>query len=205
MYRAIISRSIIWLLMLCASLSINPASASEPEQDETSWSLTELMRGLAQVKSSRATFVERKHLSMLKTPLSFSGTLEYHAPDQLVKHTLLPKPEKMTLNHDKLVVQSGDASVSRTLSLQEYPSIWAFVESIRSTLAGDIETLNRFYDVSLKGQAKQWQLILRPADSKIKNLVNEILIKGSLDQINTIEIREAGGDYSVMSITRDDS
>jgi hypothetical protein len=205
MYRTIISPSIIWLLMLCASFSINPAAATEPEPDAATWSLPELMRSLAQIKSSKATFVERKHLSMLKTPLSFSGTLEYQAPDQLVKHTLLPKPEKMTLNHDKLVVQSGDASASRTLSLQEYPSIWAFVESIRSTLAGDIETLNRFYDVSLKGQEKQWQLILRPADSKIKSLVNEILIKGSFDQINTIEIREAGGDYSVMSITRDDS
>lgn len=205
MYRTIISRSIIWLLMLCASFVITPASAAEPEQDEAPWSLTELMHGLAQVKSSRATFVERKHLSMLKTPLSFSGTLEYTAPDQLVKHTLLPKAEKMTLNHDKLVVQSGDTGISRTLSLQEYPSIWAFVESIRSTLAGDIETLNRFYSVSLNGQARQWQLILRPVDSKIKSMVDEIFIRGSLDQINIIEIREAGGDYSVMSITRDDS
>ncbi len=201
----VISRLVFWLLMLCVSLSITPASATEPEQDEAPWSLTELMHGLAQVKNSKATFVERKHLSMLTTPLSFSGTLEYTAPDRLVKHTLLPKSEKLTLNQDKLVVQSGDASGSRTLSLQEYPAIWAFVESIRSTLAGDIETLNRFYNVSLEGHQKQWLLKLRPVDSKIKNLVNEILIKGSFDQINTIEIREAGGDYSVMSISRDDS
>jgi len=56
-----------------------------------------------------------------------------------------------------------------------------------------------------EGSAKQWQLVLRPVDSKIKSLVSEILIEGSFAQINTIEIREAGGDYSVMSISRDDS
>jgi len=216
MIRGVIFRLVILPLMLCAGLlcasllAISPASASATEageagQDAASWSLAELMHGMAQVKKSKATFVERKHLSMLKTPLKFSGTLEYTAPDRLIKHTLLPKSEKLTLNQDRLVVQSGDASGSHTLSLQENPSIWAFVESIRSTLSGDIETLNRFYKVSLEGRQKQWQLTLRPVDSQTKNMVDEILIKGSFDQINTIEIREAGGDYSVMSISRDDS
>lgn len=203
--RAFVSRLIVWPLVLCAGLGITPASAAEPEQDDAPWSVAELMQGLAQVKKSRATFVEHKHLSMLKTPLAFSGTLEYTAPGRLVKNTLLPKPESLILDQDKLVVHTGDAAGKRILSLQDYPSVWAFVESIRSTLSGDIETLNRFYHVSLEGRPKQWQLVLRPADSKIKSLVDEILIKGSFEQLNTIEIREAGGDYSVMSISRDDS
>jgi hypothetical protein len=205
MIRTVISRLIVWPLMLCVSLGITPASAAEPEQDVAPWSLTELMHILAQVTKSKATFVEHKHLSMLTTPLEFSGTLEYTAPGRLEKYTLLPKPESLILDQDKLVVQTGDAAGKRTLSLQDYPSVWAFIESIRSTLAGDVETLKRFYHVALKGQAKQWQLILQPADSKIKSLVSEILINGSFEQINTIEIRESGGDYSVMSISRDDS
>lgn len=203
--RGVVFRLIIWPLTLCIALAIPPAFAAEPEQEAAPWTLAELMHGMAQIEKSKARFVERKYLSMLKTPLTFSGTLEYVAPDRLEKHTRLPKSEKLTLSGDKLVVQSGDASGSRTLSLQEYPSIWAFVESIRSTLAGDIETLNRFYNVSLKGHQKQWQLTLRPVDSQAKSLVDEILIKGSLDQITTIEIRESGGDHSVMSITRADS
>lgn len=205
MVRGAVFRLIIWPLMLCVALAIPPALAVEPEQETAHWTVAELMHGMAQIKKSRATFVERKYLSMLKTPLTFSGTLEYIAPDRLEKHTRLPKPEKLTLNGDKLVVRSGDASGSRTLSLQEFPSIWAFVESIRSTLAGDSETLNRFYNVSLKGRQKQWQLTLRPLDSQAKSMVDEILIKGSFDQIHTIEIREPGGDHSVMSISRDDS
>lgn len=198
-------RVAVWPIMISAVLAIVPASAAEPEPDAAPWSLKELMHDLAQVKKSKATFVERKHLSMLKTPLSFSGKLEYTAPGRLEKHTLLPKPESMILDQDKLIVQDGETGSKRVLSLQEYPSVWAFVESIRSTLAGDIDTLGRFYHVSLKGQRDQWQLILQPVGSKIKSLVNGILIKGSFDQIDTIEIRESGGDYSVMSIRKEDS
>ena len=179
--------------------------AEEPEQDALAWTINELMHGLAQVKKSRATFVERKFISLLKTPLEYSGTLTYSAPGHLEKYTLLPKPESMVLDQDNLVVQSGEAHQKRTLSLQNYPAVWAFVESFRSTLAGDITTLNRFYHVTLEGRPKQWLLILRPIDAQIKNLVSEIRISGSLEQINTIETREAGGDYSVMNIRKDDS
>lgn len=193
-----------WLLacslMLCVALT--PALADEVEQAASAWTVTELMQSLAQVKKSSATFIELKHLSMLKEPLAFSGTLEYTAPGRLEKRTLLPKPESMVLDKDRLEVQSGGAGKKRVLSLQDYPAIWAFVESIRSTLAGDLDTLNRFYRVSLEGQRGKWQLTLLPLDSKMKDMVSEIRIGGSGEQVNTIEIREAGGDYSVMSISK---
>ena len=42
--------------------------------------------------------------------------------------------------------------------LQDYPVLWAFVESIRSTLAGDLQSLNRFYRVELDGSERDWRL-----------------------------------------------
>ncbi len=187
--------------MLCL-LAINPAAA---EQKAAAWGINDLMHSLAQVKESKATFVERKHLSLLKTPLEFSGTLAYTAPSYLEKITLRPKPESLVLDHDKLVIRTGAAQRQRTLTLQDYPAIWAFVESIRATLAGDLESLNRFYQVSLEGQSKQWLLSLHPRDPKMESLVIEIRISGSAAQLNSIEIRETGGDYSVMQISKDDS
>lgn len=186
--------------MLCVGMVSTTIFAEEPEKDVTAWTINELMHDLAQVKESRATFVERKYLSILKSPLEYSGTLAYNAPGHLEKQTLLPKPESMVLDQDNLIVQSGAANRKLTLPLQDYPVIWAFVESFRSTLAGDIATLSRFYSVTLEGHPKQWLLILRPLDSKMRSLISEIRISGSLEQISTIETREAGGDYSVMSI-----
>ena len=210
MYKLSLSRStkslfFTVLLILCVGMVSTATFAEEAGKDASAWTINELMHGLAQVKKSRATFIERKYISILKAPLEYSGTLIYNAPGHLEKYTLLPKPESLVLDQNNLVVQSGDAHLKRTLSLQDYPAIWAFVESFRSTLAGDITTLNRFYHVTLEGQPKQWLLILRPIDAQMKNLVSEIRISGSLEQISTIETRESGGDHSVMNISKDDS
>lgn len=180
------------------------AFAAEAEREAAFWTMDELMQEMAQVQRSSATYTERKYLSMLKEPLKSSGTLEYTAPGRLEKITLLPKRESMVLDGARLEVQQGnDASRKRVLSLQEYPAIWALVESMRSTLAGDMKTLARFYLYTLEGQRRHWQLKLLPRDQQMKNMVTEINITGSGEQIDTIEIREAGGDHSVMKIRKE--
>jgi len=192
-----------WIMLIAF---VTPVFAQEAgTQKSAGWSVGELMNGMAQVKKSSATFKEKKYISMLTEPLLFAGTLEYTAPGRLEKHTRSPRRESMVLDGDRLEVQADEAGSRRILSLQEFPAIWALVESIRSTLAGDVETLNRFYEVTVEGHRKRWMLKLSPRDSKMSSMVREIRIKGSRDQIGTIEIREAGGDRSVMEITRVDS
>ncbi|MEO7622951.1 MAG: outer membrane lipoprotein carrier protein LolA, partial [Gallionella sp.] len=105
--------------LIFSSWAIMPANAQELEKDAPKWNVNELMRSLAEVKKSKATFVERKFISLLKTPLKYSGTLSYTAPGHLEKYTLLPKPESMVLDQNTLVVQSGDAQ-KRALTLQNY-------------------------------------------------------------------------------------
>lgn len=161
------------------------------------------MQSLRQVKIARGRFVERKYLAILNAPLEFSGTLVYIAPGHLEKDTLLPRAESMILEQDKLVVESKEKNQRRTLALQEYPVIWAFVEGIRSTLAGDLETLKRFYQVSLEGNESRWRLELKPVEPDMQRVVSEIRISGGGSRISTIEIVEAEGDHSIMTITQD--
>ena len=184
----------------CLVLQVTKSLAAEPAGAPAAWNIDVLMNSFASVKKSRASFVERKYLSILKTPLEFSGTLHYFAPGHLEKHTLKPKAESMVLDQDKLTLQNAEGQ-KRTLAIQDNPAIWAFVESFRSTLAGDLKTLQRFYRVTLEGDAGKWRLVLQPLDTKMKAMVDEIRIDGSAGQVNTIEVREAGGDHSMMSIT----
>jgi len=164
--------------------------------------LDDLMQRLSQVKSAKAKFVERKYLRVLTSPLELTGTLSYSAPSHLEKHTLTPKPESLVLDRDRLTVEDARKK-RRTLALQEYPALWAFVESIRSTLAGDLQTLNRFYRIDFEGDESDWRLVLRPRDPKVQSLVSDIRIAGSHDAIRTIEVLETGGDRSVMTVTED--
>ena len=171
------------------------------------WDLERLMQDLAQVKAAKGRFVERKYLAILTAPLESSGTLTYTAPSRLEKHTLTPRGESLVLDGDQLSIASKGVGKApdrrRTVLLQDYPAISIFVESIRSTLAGDLTLLRRFYEIVLDGDERKWRLVLKPRDPKMQELISEIRIGGSRTWIDSIEFLESGGDRSVMSITRD--
>jgi len=193
------ARAALWLFAAaCASAAV-AADSSDP----AAWDVQRLMRELAQVKTANARFIERRHLAILTAPLESSGTLVYVAPDRLEKHTLRPRPESLVLERNELTVESKERNQRRTLVLQDYPVIWAFVESIRSTLAGDLPTLSRFYQVGLDGGERRWRLTLKPNEPRMQDVVSEIRISGDRSWINAIEMIETGGDRSVMTITRD--
>jgi outer membrane lipoprotein-sorting protein len=176
---------------------------AQPAQAE--WGVADLMRSFKAVESSKARFSERKDLAILNEPLESSGTLIYRAPDRLEKHTLAPERESLVLDGEQLLLENADRGWRKSFSLREHPVIWAFVESIRSTLAGDLSTLRRFYSVELEGMEPDWRLVLRPREPEMKAVVDEIRISGGGASISRIEIREAGGDRSVMTISRDGS
>ena len=185
------------LLLLCAAGMGSFADAA-------SWDVRQLMQELAQVKTARGRFVERKHLAILSAPLQLSGTLIYIAPSRLEKHTVAPHQERLLLEGGALTIERKEKNQRRTVLLQDYPVVRAFVESIRSTLAGDLATLNRYYEVALDGDASKWRLVLKPSDPQMREVVSEIRISGERTWINAIEVLEIGGDRSVMAITRDE-
>jgi len=186
-------------VLLLAATTIDSVAAAET----AALGIEQLMQNLGQVKFTRSRFAERKYMAMLTVPLDSSGTLIYTAPGRLEKYTLLPKPEILVLDKDKLVIEYKERNQRRTLVLQDYPVIWAFVESIRSTLAGDLQTLKRFYRTRLEGNENQWRLSLTPSEPKMQTMVKEIHIGGSGSRVRTIEIIEAAGDRLVMTITED--
>jgi outer membrane lipoprotein-sorting protein len=185
-------------LWFCVAAAACPAAEVAGD-----WGLEQLMQSLRQVKSSKGKFVERKHLAILNAPLEFSGTLVYTAPGRIEKHTLLPKPESMVLAGDMLTMENKARNQRRTLVLKDYPVVWAFVEGMRSTLAGDLPSLQRFYQVSLEGNAAQWRLTLKPSEPAMQAWVSEMRISGSQNRVRTIEVIESQGDRSVMTISED--
>jgi hypothetical protein len=192
------------LLAALLALACLPCRAAEQGAD-SGWDLVQLMRSLGQVKVAKGRFVERRDIAALTAPLRSSGTLVYVAPGRIEKHTLKPAPESLILEGDRLAIGRLEGGPARVLNLPDYPVLWAFVESIRSTLAGDLGTLKRFYRVELSGKQSQWRLVLTPVEPKMREVVSEIRIEGRGDWIGSISVLEAGGDRSTMTITRDAS
>jgi hypothetical protein len=160
------SRRALLAGMAAAIASFGLTARSE---ESTQWDLGQLMRELSSVRSARAHFTEKRFLKMLDRPIESSGTLAYEAPSRLEKLTLVPKRELMLVEQDKVTLETGPTPKRRILSMSEYPALRAFVESIRSTLAGDQATLERFYKVDFGGDPDRWRLKLQPSDSKTRS------------------------------------
>jgi outer membrane lipoprotein-sorting protein len=185
-------------LFLCRFLLLCCACAALPVQ-AAPWNIDRLMQTLAQTRVAHASFVERKSIAMLEQPVESSGELFYTAPNRLEKRTLQPRPESMQLEGDTLWIMQGGKK--HVLQLQRYPEIAAFIASIRGTLAGDRAALERNYSLSLSGDAQHWTLVLQPTADRIKQVLARIRISGQRNQLRSIEIHQADGDSSLMTIT----
>jgi hypothetical protein len=181
---------------LLAALLLVFAEAGSADE---SWGLVQLMQGMAGVQSSSAIFTETKYVSALTAPLSLSGRLFYLRPGRVEKHVLAPYDEHLIAEDERLTLKKNGQS--HNFVLQSNPVAWAFVESIRATLSGDLLLLQRFYRTRLEGDRSAWQLILEPLDGQMLSYVQSIRISGHGNQIDRIETLEAGGDRSVMNIT----
>jgi len=176
------------------------AAACWPVLAAADWDIDVLMRELAQTRSGRASFVEKKSIALLDKPVESAGELFYSAPDHLEKRTLRPKPETMIVDGGRLLIERGRQK--HQLQLADYPELAAFIDSIRSTLAGDRQGLERNYRIELDGNAERWLLRLVPLDEKMQAVVKRVRIAGARDAVRSIEVVQADGDSSLMLIEK---
>lgn len=167
-------------------------------QTSPGWGLAGLMRSLAEVHAASASFTETKTMAVLKTPLVTSGTLRYVAPDYLSKTVLSPTRQDFVL-HNGAVTLTVDGKVQR-FNLAQAPALAGLVDGVRATLAGDLPSLERFYIVSLSGDAETWQLLLHPRDAGLRHLVSWLSIRGSGRKLTEISTGGVGGDLTRMSV-----
>ena len=177
------------------SSSAMAASSSAPAAD---FGVTQLFDALAKRKPARAQFVERKYLSLLDKPVESRGELAFTPPDRLEKRTVSPKPERVTVDRDRITLER--AGKTYWMGLRENPGVAVLVESIRATLAGDLPALTRAYSAAVSGSEAAWKLTLRPLDAAVSTIVTRVEISGQRADVRTVEIFQADGDRSVMTL-----
>ena len=180
-------------LVMIAALLLGPLATAAEQSD-----LDRLMSALAQRKHGHVTFVEEKFIALLDEPVKSSGELLYDAPDRLEQRTLSPKRETLVLDNGVVTADRGRRHY--VLDLRQYPQIVPFIESIRATLAGDRVALERIFRLTFGGTFDSWTLTLVPLDDKLAHTLKQIDIDGTQAAIRKVQIMEADGDRSVLSI-----
>ena len=193
--RAVLTSATRWpaLLALAALLAVSPPIVHSSSDD-----LQELMSLLAARRHGQVDFVEQHFLAVLKRPVESFGVMTYDAPHRLEKRTVEPRPERLVLDGDEITVErKGHTHV---MELAAYPSLLPFIESLRATMAGDLPALERAFNVDFAGSVERWTLTLYPRDSKVSSTVSRVRIDGSRDVLSKVEIFEANGDRSLMTL-----
>ena len=163
-------------------------------------SIAQLMTSLEKHPQGAASFTEKKFISILEQPIESSGELLFIAPARLEKRTLKPRPETMVLDGDTLTLERGRRK--HVLQLKDYPEVAGMIESIRATLAGDRKALERVYHLALDGDTERWMLVLTPLDAKVGKVIARIRMEGAGDGVRSVEILQADGDSSLMTIEK---
>jgi outer membrane lipoprotein-sorting protein len=163
------------------------------------WDLDQLMQALARNTVSRATFIEKKYFAILDEPIISSGELLFSAPDRLERRTIKPRAETVVLESGTLTMSRGQRQT--ILKVQDHPALGAFTESIRATLAGDRQALERHYNLTLNGTEARWSLLLIPRAASTRAYVLEIRMDGVRGDVLSMQT-ESGRDRSIMTIQK---
>lgn len=160
--------------------------------------LGSLMTHLASRGDAAASFTEEQYVAALDRPLKSSGELRYHAPGLLEKRTLEPRPE--TLRYEDGIAWSERQGRQRKVDLHRFPQVLPLVESIRATLAGDREAIERLFEPVLEGDEAAWRLRLVPREAEARKVVSVIRVEGRGTDIARLTLERPNGDRTVTTL-----
>ena len=185
------------LILLFSLLAELPAAAQQAAANPP-LDVPGLMDLMAKVPAREDRFTETKTLAMLTQPMVLKGTLAYVRPNRVEKHITSPYAQHLIVQGDQLTLSSKEGT--KRIAVDSHPLIRSFIEAIRASLAGEVAVLRRLYHIKLQGTQQDWMLTLRPLDARAAEYLTSITLTGHGDRLTSVDIREAGGDRSVMQI-----
>lgn len=165
-----------------------------PALAQPSTTLEGVMAALAARRESRAEFTESKEFPELSAPLPSAGTLSWSAPDRLEKHTTYPMEEILRVERDRLLLSRPAQGIQREMGLDDTAELRPLVESIRSTLAGDLATLRQHYEVGFRSEGEGWVMRLLPRSLRVRAALQSVEVRGRGAEILSVVTRGNEGE-----------
>ncbi|MFN4005235.1 MAG: LolA-related protein [Hylemonella sp.] len=174
-------------------------AAAGAARAQDGFSLETLFARMAGQKRLAASYTEQKFIQGIEGAIESSGELLFEAPARLVKRTVKPVAETLTVDGNQATVERGGRQ--RSVALDAHPEIAVHVEGLRACLGGDLEALLRLYRASLSGSAAQWKLTLVPRDAQAAAQVLAITLGGEQADIRSVQVLMSNGDRALTRIT----
>ena len=156
-----------------------------------------LIADLARPAPASTPYTEVHFARMLKEPLVLHGQLDYGGADKLGKRVDSPYKETTTIAEGKATI-AREGRGSKSFGLDRAPELQGLLASFSAMLGGDAETMNRYYAIEQKGDAKHWLLTLQPRQPDLAKHLKTIVIDGAAKEPRCFTMTQGDGDVSVM-------
>lgn len=148
----------------------------------------DLINQLQKPKNVQGDFVQSRHLKALNRPITTEGRFTLVANKGLVWQMEKPFETQLRVTEKGIMQWNGQQWVNNA-KLGQAEQIQLFL----GLLSGDVNGLKKQFNLALKGSSKQWELTLTPNSLLMKQIFNQIVIKGD-ELVRMISLDETQGD-----------
>lgn len=162
--------------------------------------LDALLKRVAVAEPADVPFEEKRYIGAVTEPLVSRGYLRFEPPDRLIKKVETPKAETAIATENRLSILDASGAETASIDLWMDPDLRLVFDSLRAVLRGDADALRAHFDTSLTGDEAAWTLTLAPKGDGDDTRIARIVVAGGKAGLERFEIRETGGDRSVIRL-----
>lgn len=185
--------TIISIALACASASF--------AQNYTQAQVKERINSVAsKMKSLQCDFVQTKTISMLKSNLESQGKMYYAQPNKLRWEYTSPYSYTFIINGQTVLLKNmkgnSEIDVNQSKMFKEITRI------MMSSVLGTCVSNNRDFNVVLRGNGKDWEAVLTPKKSPMKQMFETIIVYFDMNEsiVSGVKMIEKSGDTTTIAL-----
>jgi hypothetical protein len=162
-------------------------------------SVEHLQRLLQDAPHADVRFTEMRESRWLAAPIESSGTMRSNAM-MLEKRVERPRRETWRILSDRMQVTAPGSDGVKEVMLDRAPAAAALADALRRVMAGDLEALNKDFQLELSGDEREWTLQLTPRHPDVARQLKQICLQGAGRRLAVIVIQESQGDRTTTRL-----
>jgi hypothetical protein len=180
-------------LRCCLLLGLTGAAVAQ------GFGIARLQRLLQDEPQAAVRYTELRESRWLAAPIESSGTLR-STPTMLEKRVEQPRPETWRILDDRMQIGTPGAVGAREIMLDQAPAAAALAQTLRRVLAGELQALDKDFQLDLSGNEREWTLQLTPRQDAVARHLKRIDLHGAGPRLSDMVIQEAQGDRTTTRL-----
>ena len=188
-------------ILVTISLVLTSVVASLYASSRTQDILSKLEDRFSSIDTLEANFVQEKELSYFDRKIIIKGVLCFDKPDILAWHVTKPIVYSMVIDGKTIRQWDEETRKVQTLHVESNPALKMMIVRMREWFTGNFTGFLEDYDVEIESEEPVIITFLPKKISPVADFIERVrvIFKGDGSYLDQIEIREKGGDNTVIT------